>query len=123
MGRGRAGVERPHTVSVRLSPQERSDWDARREASGRKELAAWVRDVVEAHVHQREPVGPASELDEDERAANRAVAGTGSNLNQLMHAVNASVATGALPVEVALRLEAAVLANREAMRALWEQRA
>jgi len=39
-------VKRTHTVSVRLTPEERAAWDELRAAAGRRELGAWVRDVV-----------------------------------------------------------------------------
>jgi len=45
MARG-GPVKRTHTVSVRLTPEERVAWDELRAAAGRRELGAWVRDVV-----------------------------------------------------------------------------
>jgi hypothetical protein len=45
MARG-GPVKRTHTVSVRLTPDERAGWDELRTAAGRRELGAWVRDVV-----------------------------------------------------------------------------
>ncbi|MFJ4843704.1 hypothetical protein [Streptomyces sp. NPDC088746] len=47
MARGTPGSKREHTVSVRLNEAERIRWDAARQESGRRELGAWVRAVVE----------------------------------------------------------------------------
>ena len=49
MSRG-GPVKRTRTISVRVTPEEWAEWDARREDSGRKEMGAWVRAVVtQAH--------------------------------------------------------------------------
>ncbi|MFE5940905.1 hypothetical protein ACFQ69_37035, partial [Streptomyces sp. NPDC056470] len=47
MARGTPGSKRGHTVSVRLSDEERERWESARGESGRREMGAWVRAVVE----------------------------------------------------------------------------
>lgn len=47
MARGTPGSKRQHTVSVRLSDEERERWESARGDSGRREMGAWVRAVVE----------------------------------------------------------------------------
>ena len=56
MARG-GPVKRTHTVSVRLTPDERAAWDELRTAAGRRELGAWVRDVVNDIVAGHEAAG------------------------------------------------------------------
>ncbi|RSS50086.1 plasmid mobilization relaxosome protein MobC [Streptomyces sp. WAC01280] len=90
MARGTPGSKRAHTVSVRLNDGERERWDEARVASGRRELGAWVRAVVEDVLDgqvdgetpgaEREP----APLDPVTQAAYDELVRIGANLNQLV---------------------------------------
>ncbi|MGW1306515.1 hypothetical protein ACWD5R_43745 [Streptomyces sp. NPDC002514] len=90
MVRGTPGSKRGHTVSVRLNDDERDRWDEARAASGRRELGAWVRAVVEDVLHdQVEGQAPGAErgpapLDPVTQAAYDELIRIGANLNQLV---------------------------------------
>ncbi|WP_052411140.1 hypothetical protein [Streptomyces sp. NRRL S-118] len=90
MARGTPGSKRVHTVSVRLSDAERARWDEARAASGRKELGAWVRAVVEDVLQdQVDGAAPGAErgpapLDPVSQAAYDELCRIGANLNQLV---------------------------------------
>lgn len=90
MARGTPGSKRGHTVSVRLNDAERKRWDEARVGSGRRELGAWVRAVVEdrlADVGDGQAPGaerrPAP-LDPVTQAAYDELCRIGANLNQLV---------------------------------------
>ncbi|WP_176735338.1 plasmid mobilization relaxosome protein MobC [Streptomyces sp. EN27] len=92
MARGTPGSKRGHTVSVRLSDAERERWELARADSGRREMGAWVRAVVEDVLDSRgegddaapgaerrpEPLEPVSQATYDELCR------IGANLNQLV---------------------------------------
>lgn len=86
MVRGTPGVRRGHTVSTRLSEGEWAVWDAARAGSGRAEMGAWVRAVVD-EVIGRFPVGgrpgDVPRVPEVNAAAYAALVGVAANLNQL----------------------------------------
>jgi hypothetical protein len=90
MARGTPGSKREHTVSVRLNDEERKRWDAARVESGRRELGAWVRAVVEDVLADRSDGGvPGAErrpapLDPVSQAAYDELVRIGNNLNQLV---------------------------------------
>ncbi|MFJ4577519.1 hypothetical protein ACIP4W_40485 [Streptomyces sp. NPDC088846] len=91
MVRGTPGSKRAHTVSVRLNDAERERWDAARTASGRRELGAWVRAVVEDVLDDQVDNGgaPGAErgpapLDPVTQAAYDELCRIGANLNQLV---------------------------------------
>lgn len=90
MVRGTPGSKRGHTVSVRLNDEERQRWEEARAASGRREMGAWVRAVVEdvlADVDDGQAPGterrPAP-LDPVTQAAYDELVRIGANLNQLV---------------------------------------
>ncbi|WP_055526615.1 hypothetical protein [Streptomyces graminilatus] len=90
MVRGTPGSKRGHTVSVRLNDEEKQRWDEARAGSGRRELGAWVRAVVEdvlADVDDGQAPGaerrPAP-LDPVTQAAYDELCRIGANLNQLV---------------------------------------
>jgi hypothetical protein len=90
MARGTPGSKRGHTVSVRLNDDERTRWDEARSTSGRRELGAWVRAVVEDVLADRgdgqvpgAERGPAP-LDPVSQAAYDELVRIGNNLNQLV---------------------------------------
>lgn len=89
MARGTPGSKRQHTVSVRLNDAERQRWDEARVESGRKELGAWVRAVVEdrlADVGNGQPPGAerrSAELAPVSQAAYEELCRIGQNVNQL----------------------------------------
>ncbi|MFB9594028.1 hypothetical protein [Streptomyces racemochromogenes] len=91
MVRGTPGAKREHTVSVRLSEEERKRWAAARAESGRREMGAWVRAVVEERLAGEAggapgaagpPPGP--ELDPVSEAAYAELCRIGANVNQLV---------------------------------------
>ncbi|MGW7469540.1 hypothetical protein ACWGJT_33955 [Streptomyces xantholiticus] len=90
MARGTPGSKREHTVSVRLNDDERKRWDAARAESGRRELGAWVRAVVEDVLDDQGDGGvPGRErrpapLDPVSQAAYDELVRIGNNLNQLV---------------------------------------
>ncbi|MFZ3500667.1 hypothetical protein ACODT5_46920 [Streptomyces sp. 5.8] len=90
MARGTPGTKRGHTVSVRLNDEERERWDEARVESGRRELGAWVRAVVEdrlAEVGGDQPPGTErrpAELPPVSQAAYDELCRIGANLNQLV---------------------------------------
>ena len=119
-------VKRTHTVSVRLTPDERAAWDRVRSAAARRELGAWVRDVVNdvvaghgpagagagaASTSWRVPGGPRA-LPAADRDARRQLAGVANNLNQIARQLNAVGAGGVLVDEVAAALVEVAAAAR-----------
>lgn len=89
MVRGTPGVKRNRTISVRVSETEWAAWDARREASGRREMGAWVRAVV-LDAEGLGTVGVAGSragdvpvVPEVNEVAYAALVGAANNLNQL----------------------------------------
>ena len=110
MARG-GPVKRTHTVSVRLTPEERAAWDELRAAAGRRELGAWVRDVVNDVVAGHGAAGQAAGGEAGTRAppvvpvravpggprvvaevnrdAYRQLVGVAGNLNQVARRLNA----------------------------------
>lgn len=84
--RGTPGVRRDHTVSTRLSEAEWGVWDAARAGSGRAEMGAWVRAVVD-EVIGRYPAGhrpgDVPRVPEVNAEAYAALTGAAANLNQL----------------------------------------
>ncbi|WP_159401230.1 MobC family plasmid mobilization relaxosome protein [Streptomyces sp. NRRL B-24484] len=90
---------------MRLSDAERVQWEAARDATGRKETGAWVRAVVtEALTGHPGLPGEPPMVPEVNHAAYLALAGVGNNLNQLTRAVH----SGGLPADLLPRLEAAI---------------
>lgn len=89
MARGTPGSKRQHTVSVRLNDEERARWDDARAESGRRELGAWVRAVVEdrlAEVGDGEAPGAErrpAKLDPVSEATYEELCAIGRNINQL----------------------------------------
>ncbi|WP_331718168.1 hypothetical protein OHU23_41310 (plasmid) [Streptomyces virginiae] len=89
MARGTPGEKRGHTVSVRLNDAERARWEEARAESGRRELGAWVRAVVEERLAEvgdgqapaavRQPV----QLDPVSEATYEELCRIGQNINQL----------------------------------------
>ncbi|WP_406052953.1 hypothetical protein OG280_41605 (plasmid) [Streptomyces virginiae] len=94
MARGTPGSKRAHTVSVRLNDAERERWDEARVDSGRRELGAWVRAVVEDVLAERSDSprttgAPGAErrppvLDPVSQATYDELCRIGANLNQLV---------------------------------------
>lgn len=91
-------VRRTRDVRVRLTPAEHATWSAARERSGRRELGAWVRAVVNELVDQADdepaPAGRARQL--LDAAAYAALVRTASNVNQLARWANTA---GRYPAE------------------------
>lgn len=88
-------VKRSHTVSVRLTPDELAAWRERQGASGRRELGAWVRAVVNDAAGVKAPgggrrAGDVAVVPEVNRDAYRQLAAAASNLNQLARVANAT---------------------------------
>ncbi len=112
MARG-GPVKRTHCVSVRVTPEELAAWRARQEGSGRKELGAWVRAVVNetAGVVGRDglQVGDVPVVPEVNHEAYRALVGAANNLNQLTRRFHAE---GAAPLGLAAAVEAVTEAAR-----------
>ena len=122
MARG-GPVKRTHTVSVRLTPDERAAWDGLRVAAGRRELGAWVRDVVNDVAAGQEPAGAGGQsargvpggprvVSEVNQDAYRQLVGVAANLNQVARRLNAG---GEL---AAGELAAVLVVVREAARAV-----
>ena len=94
MSRGDPENKRTKDVRVRLTPAEHALWDAAREASGRKELGAWLRAFV-THVLSGTNPGrrpgdlPRVVVPETNREAVDQLRRVGNNLNQLAHAAHA----------------------------------
>ena len=93
MSRGDPSNKRTRDVRVRLSEDEWQLWDAAREASGRKELGAWVRAFIhEALLRRSEGRRPGDlarvVVPETNRAAVAELRRVGNNLNQLAHHAN-----------------------------------
>ena len=102
MARG-GPVKRTHTVSVRLTPDERAAWDELRTSAGRRELGAWVRDVVNDVVAAQGPARAAAApapapravpggprvVPEVNRDAYRQLVGVAANVNQIARRLNA----------------------------------
>jgi len=120
----RGGTEkRTRLVAVRVTPAEWAAWDERRAASGRREMGAWVRAVV--NEAERVPARSASPrragdvpvVPEVNREVRGQLARAGNNLNQLARAVNAGAtpATGTVVEEI----RAAVDEVAEAARAVY----
>ena len=128
MARG-GPVKRTHTVSVRLTPDERAAWDRVRAAAGRRELGAWVRDVVDEAIADHGPAGAGAgeastsstsgrvpggprALPAADRDARRQLAGVANNLNQIARQLNAVGAGAVLLDEVAAALVEVAAAAR-----------
>ncbi len=115
MVRGTPGRPRRRTISTRVSEEEWAAWDAAREASGRKEMGAWVRAVVDEVVGRHPPgkrPGDVPRVPEVNAAAYEALTGAANNLNQLTRYAHQE--RGLVP-----ELEAAV---REVVEAAWAVR-
>jgi len=91
--RGGGLVRRAHTVSVRVSEQELAAWRDRRDASGRRELGAWVRAVVNEVAGLSSPDGRAlgdpPAVPAVNVATHRVLVGAAANLNQLTRLAHA----------------------------------
>jgi len=86
MVRGTPGKKRTHTISVRVDPDALAAWDAAREASGRKEMGAWVRAVVEDAIGTYAPgqrPGDVPRVPEVNAEAYAHLTAAANNLNQL----------------------------------------
>jgi hypothetical protein len=84
-------VRRTRTVSTRLTAAEWERWDARRAGSGRRELGAWVRAVVndaEGFTPDGRQAGDVPVVPEVNADAHRQLVGAAANLNQLARAAN-----------------------------------
>ncbi|MQS18085.1 MobC family plasmid mobilization relaxosome protein [Streptomyces kaniharaensis] len=105
-GRLTSAGRRDRRYSVNLSPEEEAAWQAAREATGRKELGAWVRVVVNEAIGQPGLSGEVPMLPEVNHAVFMQLAAIGNNLNQIAHATN--IREGEMPVGLVDRLEAAI---------------
>jgi len=114
----RGGAEkRTRLVAVRVTPAEWTAWDERRAASGRREMGAWVRAVV--NEAERVPARSASPrragdvpvVPEVNREVRGQLARAGNNLNQLARAVNAGAAP-AVVEEIRTAVDAVAVAAR-----------
>ncbi len=112
MPRGGPGKS-SHTVSVRLTPAELEAWRERQQRSGRRELGAWARAVINdaQGLTDGRQAGDVPQIPEANHAAYRQLAGAAQNLNQVARALNAGHPAGA---EVAQ----AAAAVRDAARAV-----
>lgn len=94
VSRGNTESKRTRDVRVRLSDDEWAVWNAAREASGRKEMGAWLRAFV-THIltgtnPDRRPGDlPRVMVPPVNRDAVQQLLRVGNNLNQLAHAANA----------------------------------
>lgn len=82
-------IRRTRDVRVRLTPAEHAAWTTARETTGRRELGAWVRTVVN-DLLQATPGGPTPTVDQDHHLvdAYAALTRAGNNLNQLARWAN-----------------------------------
>jgi hypothetical protein len=82
-------VRRTRDVRVRLTPAEHAAWTAARETTGRRELGAWVRTVVN-DLLQATPGRPTPAVDHDHHLvdAYQQLLRAGNNLNQLARWAN-----------------------------------
>jgi hypothetical protein len=111
-GRLTAAGKREYTVSVRLSDGEREQWEAARDATGRKETGAWVRAVVtEALTGHPGLPGEPPRVPEVNHGVFLALAAIGNNLNQIAYLSNVS---GSVPPDLHSRLVAAIEAVGDA---------
>jgi len=114
MARG-GPVKRSHCVSVRVTPEELAVGRARQAGSGRRELGAWVRAVVNETAGLARPggrqVGDVPVVPEVNHHAYRALVGAANNLNQLTRRFHSE---GLAPPGLA----AAIAAVAEAARAV-----
>jgi hypothetical protein len=113
---------RSQNVTVALRPQEWSAWRQAATLAGRPQLAAWVRDVVAAHLAGRELPDP-GQVDALEALAGE-LGREGSNLNQAAKALNSLVAGGQVSPETGRRaleaVEAASSAVTATLRKTWQ---
>jgi hypothetical protein len=83
MVRGKPGQKRSHCVSVRLTEEELERWHRARERTGRRELGAWVRAVVEQRLGRRGIPGDVPTVPLVNAAAYGQLVQAANNLNQL----------------------------------------
>ncbi|NED04820.1 hypothetical protein G3I55_24510 [Streptomyces sp. SID6648] len=83
MVRGTPGKKRRHCVSVRLTEEELERWHQAREKTGRKELGAWVRAVVEQRLGRKGIPGDVPTVPLVNAAAYGQLVQAANNLNQL----------------------------------------
>lgn len=83
MVRGTPGQKRKHCVSVRLTEEELERWHRARERTGRRELGAWVRAVVEQRLGRRGIPGDVPTVPLVNAAAYGQLVQAANNLNQL----------------------------------------
>ncbi|MFJ9676377.1 hypothetical protein ACIRP5_37095 [Streptomyces sp. NPDC101221] len=83
MVRGTPGKRRRHCVSVRLTEEELRRWHQAREKTGRKELGAWVRAVVEQRLGRKGIPGDVPTVPLVNAAAYGQLVQAANNLNQL----------------------------------------
>lgn len=90
MPKGKAGRERTHCVSVRLSPEELAVWKPAAGKAGHKELAAWIRRIVNERLGQsrRGDVPTRQPLPQVDRLSSMHLRNLGTNLNQLARVAN-----------------------------------
>lgn len=94
MSRGDPENKRTRDVRVRLTPAEWELWDAAREASGRREMGAWLRalvtEILTGALAGRRPGDlPRVVVPEVSREAVDELRRIGVNINQLAHRANA----------------------------------
>jgi len=124
-------VKRTHTVSVRLSPEERVAWTVRCALSGRREMGAWVRAVVNDVLDvasgpaAASPVGGRSDhpgdvvrVSEINLETVRALARAGNNLNQLARVLHARDPGLGVARDVVEQIRVAAVETAAAARAL-----
>lgn len=83
MVRGTPGEPRTHCVSVRLTPRELERWRQARDRTGRRELGAWVRAVVEQALGRPGIPGDVPVVPLINHAAYGQLVQAANNLNQL----------------------------------------
>jgi hypothetical protein len=83
MVRGTPGQKRRHCVSVRLTEEELERWHRAREKTGRRELGAWVRAVVEQRLGRKGIPGDVPTVPLVNAAAYGQLVAAANNLNQL----------------------------------------
>jgi len=87
-------IKRARDVRVRLTPAEYAAWTAARERSGRRELGAWVREVMNdlldraADTPSSSGAADLGREDQIDVAAYAALVRIGNNLNQLTRWAN-----------------------------------